>query len=108
MTRFAHRRAIITGGGRDPDQPPELLDYQDTGCRLWSACLSCPFPECFYGLPAGARQALSQFRAPLMRSLYDADVPLAEIAARFAVTERTVYRAIGGIRPARAARKGAA
>lgn len=108
MTRYAHTREIITGGGHDPDVVPELLHYQDEGCRLWAVCLSCPFEQCIYGLPAGRRQALRQFRAPLMRALYDADVPLAEIAARFDVTERTVYRAVGSVRQRRAARKGAA
>ena len=106
--RTPHTRAIITGGGRDPDVVSELLHYQDQGCRYSPTCLGCPYPICLFEHKYGSRVALAQFRGTAIRAAYDAGELVPAIAVRFGLSERGVYHAIGSVRQRRAARKGAA
>jgi hypothetical protein len=77
---------------------PELTHYQDEGCRFWHACLSCPFPCCVFELPGGPNRAMHAFRDGEIRRLYAAGTPAIELADRFGVTRRSVYRILGGAR----------
>ena len=88
--------AGYTGSARD--RVPELTHYQDEGCRFWHACLSCPFPCCVFELPGGPNRAMNAFRDGEMRRLYAAGTSAVEIADRFGVTRRSVYRILGGVR----------
>ncbi|MGE0544345.1 MAG: helix-turn-helix domain-containing protein [Dehalococcoidia bacterium] len=85
-----------TGSSRD--RVPELTHYQDEGCRFWHACLSCPFPCCIFELPGGPSRAMHAFRDGEIRRLYAAGTSAVEIAGRFGVTRRSVYRILGGVR----------
>ena len=73
-------------------------DAQDTGCRHWSECSSCPFPACIYDDPRGARHAALAPRNQEIRRLFQDGYRAVDIAARFGVHTRSVYRAIGGVR----------
>ena len=80
------------------DRPPEQTHYRDEGCRFWSACLSCPFTRCLFEEPGGARQALNAARDGEIRQLFAAGERAVDIAERFGVSRRTVYRILGGQR----------
>jgi hypothetical protein len=84
--------------GSARDRVPELTHYQDEGCRFWHACLSCPFPCCVFELPGGPSRAMHAFRDGEIRRLYAAGTSAVEIADRFSVTRRSVYRILGGVR----------
>jgi hypothetical protein len=89
---------IAESYGSPRDRVPEMTQYQDEGCRFWHACLSCPFPCCVFELPGGPNRAIHAFRDGEIRRLYAAGVPAVEIADRFGVTRRSVYRILGGVR----------
>lgn len=77
------------------DALPEHIDYRDDGCDLFPSCLSCPLVRCRYDVPGGVRALLNQERDHQIRVLRD-DVGLTvdEIAERFQVSRRTVFRAL--------------
>jgi hypothetical protein len=102
-----HRSAVAAEMLRRPreDALPEALitqgRYRDEGCDLFAACLSCPLPQCRYDVAGGARAMLNRVRDDEIRYLRrELAVPLDEIARRFRISRRTVFRAL------RAARKG--
>jgi hypothetical protein len=89
---------IAASGRSGLDRVPELTHYRDEGCRFWRACLSCPFPRCVFEVPGGPGRAIHAFRDGEIRRMYAVGVPPAEIADRFGITRRSVYRILGGIR----------
>ncbi len=77
------------------DALPEHLEYQDEGCDLFASCLTCPLPRCRYDEPGGVRAMLNRERDHQMRVLRDdAGLTVDEIADRFQVSRRTVFRAL--------------
>ena len=76
------------------DFVPEHCDYRDDGCDLFPSCLHCPLPTCRYDQPG--QHTGKELRDREMRRLHAAGMGVAELAQRFAVSTRTVYRAIGG------------
>ena len=77
------------------DALPEHLHYRDTGCDLFASCLRCPLPRCRYDVPGGVRALLNRVRDQEIRELRcDANVPVDEIARRFRVSRRTVFRVL--------------
>ncbi len=77
------------------DALPEHLEYRDAGCDLFAACLTCPLPRCRYDEPGGARAMLNRVRDQDIRRLrIEAHLPVDEIATRFRVSRRTVFRAL--------------
>ena len=99
--------AVAAGMLRRPreDALPEALitqgRYRDDGCDLFAACLSCPLPQCRYDVAGGARTMLNRVRDDEIRYLRrELAVPVDEIARRFRISRRTVFRAL------RVARKG--
>ena len=77
------------------DALPEHLDYHDDGCTVFPSCLSCPLPRCRYDVPGGARAMLNVERDEAIRRMRDeADLPVDEIANRFRVSRRTVFRVL--------------
>lgn len=77
------------------DALPEHLDYRDDGCDLFPSCLSCPLPRCRYDVPGGVRALLNRERDHQMRVLKeDTGLTVDEIAERFQVSRRTVFRAL--------------
>ena len=43
--------------------------YRDDGCDLFTACLSCPLPQCRYDVAGGARAMLNRVRDDEIRYL---------------------------------------
>jgi len=77
------------------DALPEHLDYRDDGCDLFPSCLSCPLPRCRYDVPGGVRAMLNQERDHQIRVLReDVGLSVDDIADRFQVSRRTVFRAL--------------
>ena len=72
------------------DAYPEALVYRDTGCRESPSCLACPLDACrFDGAFNEARVAA---RASNMRALRAKGVSITDLARRFSVSPRTVFR----------------
>lgn len=79
------------------DALPEHVDYRDRGCDLFPSCLSCPLPRCRYDEPGGVRAMLNRVRdREIRRMRMDGGVAVNEIARRFQVSRRTVFRALEG------------
>jgi hypothetical protein len=77
------------------DALPEHLDYRDDGCDVFPSCLSCPLPRCRYDVPGGARAMLNLARdAEIRRMRFEGDLDVEEIAKRFRVSRRTVFRVL--------------
>lgn len=86
------------------DALPEHVDYRDSGCDMFPSCLTCPLPRCRYDEPGGVRAMLNRIRDREIRRLrFDHDVAVNEIARRFQVSRRTVFRALEAGRSAREA-----
>ncbi len=77
------------------DALPEFTRYRDDGCDVSSSCLRCPLPRCRYEEPGGLRALLNKTRDEQIVAERAAGVPVAELAARFAVSRRTVFRVLG-------------
>jgi hypothetical protein len=80
------------------DALPEHLDYRDEGCDLFDRCLACPLPRCRYDVPGGIRTIRNAVRDQGIRRCRDAAVPIDEIAERFEVSRRTVFRVLAATR----------
>lgn len=99
-----HKRLIevheVTERSTPPKPPredalPEHLQYRDTGCDLFASCLACPLPQCRYDVPGGARTMLNNVRDREIRRMHDEqELHVDEIAARFRVSRRTVFRVL--------------
>ena len=76
------------------DALPEHTKYVDTGCDVHHSCLSCPLVRCRYDEPGGARRLFSEGRDRSIVALRRAGVDFEEIASRFGVSRRTVFRAL--------------
>ena len=77
------------------DALPEQVEYRDRGCDLFPSCLRCPLPRCRYDEPGGARAMLNRVRDREMRRLRrEQELPVDEIARRYRVSRRTVFRAL--------------
>lgn len=75
------------------DGLPEEQEYRDVGCEVSPSCLRCPLPQCRYDVPGGLRQILNEARdAEVARLRFQEGVPVNEIAARFGLSRRTVFR----------------
>ena len=81
------------------DALPEHIEYRDEGCDLFASCLTCPLPRCRYDEPGGARTMLNRVRDEEMRRLHlDSGLPVDEIAVRYRVSRRTVFRVLSQAR----------
>lgn len=77
------------------DALPEHMEYRDDGCDLYPSCLSCPLSRCRYDVPGGVRALLNKERDHQIRVMReDAGMSVDEIADRFQVSRRTVFRAL--------------
>ena len=72
----------------------EQLEYKDEGCDLFPSCLHCPLPKCRYD--EARRQTAKELRNKAMLRLHEIEgLNIEELAERFGVSKRTVYRIIG-------------
>lgn len=77
------------------DALPEHIEYRDEGCDLFVSCLTCPLPRCRYDEPGGVRAMLNRERDHQIRALReDPTLSVDDIADRFGVSRRTVFRAL--------------
>lgn len=71
----------------------EQFEYKDQGCDLFPSCLHCPLPRCRYD--EQRRQTAKVLRNKEMLHLHEIEgLKIEELAERFAVSKRTVYRII--------------
>ena len=81
------------------DLPPEYCHYRDGGCDLADSCLNCPFPKCIYEEHGGRRHWLKGLRDREMVRLFNTEGKgIKELALIFVVSQRTVQRALKGVR----------
>jgi hypothetical protein len=90
-------RPLRRRGSRDP--LPENTRYRDDGCSVSDSCFTCPLPRCRYEEPGGLRGVLNQMRDSQILALKQAGVPVEELAGRFQVSRRTVFRVLEGTSP---------
>ncbi|TAJ17072.1 MAG: HTH domain-containing protein [Dehalococcoidia bacterium] len=94
--------AVATALERRPGQVrsdalPEHIEYRDEGCDLFASCLTCPLPRCRYDEPGGVRAMMNRERDHQIRALReDPSLSVDDIADRFGVSRRTVFRALEG------------
>ena len=77
------------------DALPEFTRYRDSGCDVSTSCLTCPLPRCRYEEPGGLRALLNKTRDEQIAVQRATGVPVAELATRFGVSRRTVFRVLG-------------
>ncbi len=74
------------------DSLPEHTRYRDDGCEVNPSCLTCPLPRCRYEEPGGLRGLINGYRDRQIVELRLQGAPVHEIAERFALSRRTVFR----------------
>ena len=76
------------------DLPPEYLRYRDEGCEFDESCLNCHLPLCIHDEPRGKQQWLKNQRDGRIIKLFSRGSRVAELAAIFGISQRTVQRAL--------------
>lgn len=84
---------------RSRDALPEHTRYRDDGCSVSPSCFTCPLPRCRYEEPGGLRAVLNQQRDNAMLEMRARGASVEELAARFSVSRRTVFRVLEGTSP---------
>jgi len=84
---------------RDPqpaaDPLPDYFNYSDEGCALSPSCLECPLPRCRHDeQPGGVRAATRLRDRALLQRRALSGSSVAELAASFGISKRTVQRII--------------
>lgn len=74
------------------DALPEEIQYRDDGCDIHSRCLTCPLPRCRYDEPGGLRAMLNAYRDQQVVALRRDGAPVDQIAERYGLSRRTVFR----------------
>ncbi|MCH8919476.1 MAG: helix-turn-helix domain-containing protein [Chloroflexi bacterium] len=74
------------------DALPEEIRYRDDGCDIHSECLTCPLPRCRYDEPGGLRGMLNAYRDQQIVALRGDGAPVDQIAERYRLSRRTVFR----------------
>ncbi|MFC1902470.1 Mor transcription activator family protein [Chloroflexota bacterium] len=78
---------------------PEYYQYRDEGCEFAEACLGCPFPKCIYDEPRGRQRWLKRRRDKEITNQFNREgKQIEELALIFGVSQRTVQRALKGMR----------
>ena len=78
------------------DVLPETYIDRDDGCEVAASCLRCPLPRCKYDDPGALRrQARDERDAEIRAARRREGLTAPELARRFKVSERTVFRAVG-------------
>ena len=74
------------------DALPEEIQYRDDGCDIHSQCLTCPLPRCRYDEPGGVRAMLNSYRDRHILALRADGAAVDQIADRYSLSRRTVFR----------------
>ena len=81
--------------GVEPDLPPECCQYCDDGCEFAPSCLNCPFATCIYDELGGRQHFARRLRDKEILRLFTIEKHgVAELAALFSISQRTVQRAL--------------
>ena len=83
------------------DALPEFSRYKDDGCDIHDHCLTCPLPRCRYEAPGGLRALLNEQRDQQIFQLRRKGASVDELAGRFGVSRRTIFRILGSGKTAR-------
>jgi len=78
----------------DIDRASEFANWHDTGCELWSSCLSCPFPRCIEEEPHGRQKYELLKRAMLIKTMRDEGKSIREISSAVHKSIRTIQRTL--------------
>ena len=74
---------------------PESYGYRDNGCAVSRSCLRCPLPQCKYDDPnLKRREARDRRDVEILALRRRKRLTVKEVARRFGVSERTVFRAV--------------
>lgn len=74
---------------------PEMHSYRDDGCEIMSSCLQCPLPRCKYDDPGWLqREGRGQRDDDIREVRKNEELTVPELAKRFGISERTVFRAV--------------
>ena len=86
-----------------PDKPsrlrlgslPEHHTYRDDGCEVSPSCLRCPLPQCKHDAPGWyLRERRAQRDRTICRLRSREGLTVSQLARRFRVSKRTVFRAL--------------
>lgn len=77
------------------DALPEHTRYRDDGCQVSPSCLTCPLSRCRYEEPGGLRALLNQYRDRQIVRLRTEGMGVEDLALRFGISRRTVFRVLG-------------
>lgn len=73
----------------------EHYPYSDDGCEVSPSCLMCPLPQCKYDDPGWFRRLkLEKKDIEVVAAMWGDRLSVPEVAARFALSQRTVFRII--------------
>lgn len=89
------------------DALPEYTRYRDDGCDIHPHCLSCPLPRCRYEEPGGLRALMNADRDAQIIQLRLEGMAVEDLADRFRVSRRTVFRVLCRAEAPAGRRKGA-
>ena len=74
------------------DPLPEYQRWRDDGCEVAPRCLTCPLVRCKYDEPRGVLTIRNRSRNDDVRVERAGGALVDEIATRFGITRRTVFR----------------
>ena len=77
------------------DTLPEHHTYKDDGCEVSPSCLRCPLPQCKHDEPGWYLRERRAERDRTMSRLRSREgMSVTQLARRFGVSKRTVFRAL--------------
>ena len=77
------------------DSLPEHHTYRDDGCEVSPSCLRCPLPQCKHDAPGWyLRERRAQRDRTIRRLRSGQGLSVTQLARRFGVSKRTVFRAL--------------
>ena len=75
------------------DGVPEEFPYRDDGCEISPSCLRCPLPMCKYDDPVWFQREKRRERdEEVLSAMRMQNLTVPEAAARFDISQRTIFR----------------
>lgn len=82
------------------DVLPEHYQYRDEGCEVSPSCLNCPLPKCKHDEPGWLKRCSREQRDERILQLWrEEGVSTSELARRFSLSTRSVFRILQEARP---------
>ena len=78
------------------DALPEFTRYRDDGCDIHPNCLTCPLARCRYDEPGGLRALVNAHRDREIVEMRLSGAGVGELAGRFGLSRRSVFRILSG------------